>query len=75
MLKSVGRINIADNQSITLEDRKQTETEYRELEKSTDMGRACCNTCLKLVYADDLQIAKLMNESKTNKVADSATLI
>jgi hypothetical protein len=75
MLESVGRINIVDNQSITLEDRKQTEMEYRELEESTDMDQACCDTCLKLVYADDLQIAKLMNESKTNNVAYSATLI
>jgi len=39
------------------------------------MDRACCDTCLKLMYAYDLQIAKLMNESKTNEVADSATLI
>jgi hypothetical protein len=75
MLKSAGRINIVDNHSITLEDRKQTGTEYRKFEESTDMDRACCDTHLKSVYADDLQIAKLMNESKTNEVADSATLI
>lgn len=75
MLKSAGRINIVDNQSITLEDRKQTETEYRKLEESTDMDRAYCDSYLKLVYADNLQIAKLMNESKTNEVADNATLI
>ena len=75
MLKSVGRIHIVDNQNITLEDNKQTEMEYRELEESTDMDRAYCETCLKLVYADDLQIAKLMIESKTNKVAYSATVI
>lgn len=75
MVKSVGRINIVHNQSITLEDKKQTETEYRELEESTDMDWVCCDTCLKLVYADNLQIAKLMNESKTNEVADSVTLI
>jgi len=40
-------MNIVDNQSITFEDRKQTETEYRELEESADMDRACCDTCLK----------------------------
>jgi hypothetical protein len=49
--------------------------EYRELEESTDMDQACCDTCLKFIYANDLQIAKLMNESKTNEVADSATHI
>jgi len=75
MLKSAGRINIVDNQSITFEDRKQTEMEYRKLEESTDMAWACCDTHLKSVYRDDLQIAKLMNESKTNEVAESATLI
>jgi hypothetical protein len=75
MLKSVGRIHIVDNQNITLEDKKQTEMEYKELEESTDMDRACCDTCLTSVYADDLQIAKLMNESKTNKVAYSATVL
>jgi hypothetical protein len=75
MLKSAGRINIIDNQNITLEDGKQTETEYRELEECTEMDLACCDTCLKLAYADNLQIAKLMNESKTNSVAYSATLI
>jgi len=75
MLKSVDRINIAGNQSITLEDRKQTEMEYRELEESTDTDRACYDTYLKSVYADDLQIPKVMNESKTNNVAYSATLI
>lgn len=75
MLKSFGRINIVDNQNITLEDKKQTEIEYREFEESTDMDRACCDTCLKSVYADDLQIAKLMNEWKTNKIAYSTTVI
>jgi SMC interacting uncharacterized protein involved in chromosome segregation len=64
-----------DNQSITLEDRKQAEQEYRELEESTEMDRACCDAYLKMVYADNLQIAKLRSELRTNDVAHSATLI
>jgi chromosome segregation ATPase len=64
-----------DNQSINLEETKQAEQEYRELEESTEMGSACCNACLKLVYADDLQIAELRSDSKAISVAYSATLI
>ena len=45
MLKSVGTINVVDNCSIILEDRKHGEIEYRGLEESTDMDRACCDTC------------------------------
>jgi SMC interacting uncharacterized protein involved in chromosome segregation len=67
--------HILDNQSITLEDRKQAEKEYRELEESIEMDRACCEAYLKSVYADDLQIAKLINESRANSVAYSAALI
>ena len=67
--------HVVDNQSTTLEDRKQIEKEYRELEESIDMDRACYDTYMKSVYADDLQIAKLINESKTNSVAYNATLI
>jgi len=64
-----------DNHSITLEERKQAEQEYREMEESTEMGTACCDACLKLVYADDLQIAKLRRDSKANSFAFSAALI
>jgi SMC interacting uncharacterized protein involved in chromosome segregation len=67
--------NIVDNQNITLEDRKQAEKEYRELEESIEMDQAFCDACLKSMYADDLQIAKLVNESKANNAAYSATLI
>ena len=38
------------------------------------MDRARCNTHLRSMQADDLHIAKLINESKTNNVAYSATL-
>ena len=64
-----------DTQSITLEDRKQAEKEYRELEESIEMDRACCEAYWKSVYADDLQIAKLINESRANNVAYSAAII
>ena len=64
-----------DNQNLTLEDRKQTEKEYRELEESIETDRACCDAYWKSVYADDLQIAKLINESRANNVAYSAALI
>jgi chromosome segregation ATPase len=67
--------HILDNQSVTLEDRKQAEKEYRELEETIEMDRACCEAYLKSVYADDLQIAKLINESRANNVAYSAALI
>jgi len=67
--------HILDTQSITLEDRKQAEKEYRELEESIEMDRACCDAYLKSVYADDLQIAKLIKESRANNVAYSAALI
>jgi SMC interacting uncharacterized protein involved in chromosome segregation len=67
--------HVLDNQSITLEDRKQAEKEYRELEESIEMDRACCEAYLKSVYADDLQIARLIKESRANNVAYSATLI
>ena len=67
--------HVLDNQSITLEDRKQAEKEYRELEEIIEMDRACCEAYLKSVYADDLQIAKLINESRANSVAYSAALI
>jgi len=67
--------HILDTQSITLEDRKQAEKEYRELEESVEMDRACCDAYLKSVYADELRVAKLMNESKANSVAYSAALI
>jgi len=64
-----------DNQSINLEDRKQAEKECRELEEIIEMDRACCEAYLKSVYADDLRIAKLINESRANIVAYSAALI
>jgi len=67
--------HIVDNQSITLEEKKQAEQEYRELEESTEIDRACCDAYLKSVYADDLQIAKLRSESRANNVVYSATLI
>jgi len=67
--------HILDTQSITLEDRKQAEKEYTESEESIEMDRACCDAYLKSVYADDLQIAKLINESRANSVAYSAALI
>jgi SMC interacting uncharacterized protein involved in chromosome segregation len=67
--------DIVDNQNVTLEDRKQAEKEYRGLEESTEMDQACCDAYLKSAYADDLQIAKLVNESKANNIAYSAMLI
>jgi SMC interacting uncharacterized protein involved in chromosome segregation len=67
--------HILDTQSITLEDRKQAEKEYIELEESIEMDQACCDAYLKSVYADDLQIAKLIKESRANNVAYSAALI
>jgi SMC interacting uncharacterized protein involved in chromosome segregation len=67
--------HILDTQTITLEDRKQAEKEHRELEESIEMDRACCDAYLKSVYADDLQVAKLINESRANNVAYSAALI
>jgi hypothetical protein len=38
--------HIVDNQSITLEKRKQTKQEYRELEESTEIDQACCDAYL-----------------------------
>jgi SMC interacting uncharacterized protein involved in chromosome segregation len=67
--------HIVDNQSITLEGRKQAEKEHRELEESIEMDQACCDAYLKSVYADDLQLVKLLTESKANNVDFSATLI
>jgi SMC interacting uncharacterized protein involved in chromosome segregation len=67
--------HILDTQNITLEDRKKGVQEYRELEESIEMDRACCDAYLKSVYADDLQIAKLIKESRANNVAYSAALI
>lgn len=67
-------IHIVDNQSITLEERKRAEPEYRELEESTEINRACCDAYLKSVYADDLQTAKLRSELRANDVAYSATI-
>ena len=64
-----------DNQTFTLEDKKRIETECRELEESIHMDRACCDTYLKAVYADDLQIAKMTNESKSRNVAYSASIV
>jgi SMC interacting uncharacterized protein involved in chromosome segregation len=67
--------HIVDNQSITLEGRKQAEKEHRELEESIEMDQACCDAYLKSVYADELQTAKLLTEIKANNVDFSATLI
>jgi len=44
--------HIVDNQSITLEERKQTEQEYTELEESIEIDQVCCDANLKSVYAD-----------------------
>jgi SMC interacting uncharacterized protein involved in chromosome segregation len=67
--------DIVDNQTVTHEDKKRMETECRELEESIDIDRACCDTYLKSIYADDLQIAKIINESKSRNVAYNTTLI
>jgi SMC interacting uncharacterized protein involved in chromosome segregation len=64
-----------DNQTVTLEDKRRIETERRELEESLDMEQNYNDTYLKSVYADDLQLAKITNESKNKAVAYSATLI
>jgi len=61
--------HIVDNQSITLEERKQAKQEYRELEESIEIDRACCDAYLKSAYADDLQIARLRSESRANDIA------
>lgn len=67
--------HIVDNRKVTLEETKQAEQEYRELEESIEIDWACCDAYLKSVYADDLQTAKLRSESRAKNVAYSATLI
>jgi SMC interacting uncharacterized protein involved in chromosome segregation len=55
-------LHIVDSQSITVEDKKQIETECRQLEETIQMNHACCDAWSKTVFADDLKIAKVKNE-------------
>lgn len=68
-------LHIVDNQSITVEDKKQIETECRQLEETIQMNQACCDAWSKTVYADDLKIAKVKNELNRRCIAYNTSIM
>jgi kinetochore protein NDC80 len=68
-------LQIVDNQNITVEDKKQIETECRELEETIKMNQACCDAWSKTVYADDLKIAKMKNELNSKCIAYNTSIM
>ncbi|XP_023725049.1 kinetochore protein NDC80 homolog isoform X3 [Cryptotermes secundus] len=68
-------LHIVDSQSITVEDKKQIETECRQLEETIQMNQACCDAWSKTMYADDLKIAKVKNELKSRCIAYNTSIM
>jgi SMC interacting uncharacterized protein involved in chromosome segregation len=68
-------LHVVDNQSITLEDKKQIDTECRQLEETIQMNQACCDVWSKTVYADDLKIAKVKNELNSRCIAYNTSIM
>jgi SMC interacting uncharacterized protein involved in chromosome segregation len=68
-------LHVVENQSITVEDKKQIETECRQLEETIQVNQACCDAWSKTVYADDLKIAKLKNELNSRCIVYNTTVM
>lgn len=68
-------LRVVDSQSITVEDKKQIETECRQLEETIQMNQACCDAWSKTVYVDDLKIAKLKYELKNKCIMYNTSII
>jgi nicotinate-nucleotide pyrophosphorylase len=66
---------MVDNLCITVEDKKQIECECRQLEETIQMNQACCDAWSKIVYLDDLKIAKMKNELNSKFIAYNTSIM